>query len=105
MVEILRAVGVLARKFDTTAQGLYDRFPRVQGVVKPGDLVFFGTDTDHITHVGMCVEILENSEVLVLEAAGGRRGMDEPEEAQANGAMVTVRPLRGDYVGAVRPWR
>lgn len=98
IVEIGRAVGRFGRKFDATAQELYDMTKwRTPVVPSPGDLVFFGTDTQHITHVGMCVAVIDGVE-LVLEAAGGRRGVDTPEEAQNMEAMVTVRPIREDMV-------
>lgn len=99
MVEIGRAVGRFERKFDCTAQELYDLTKLQQILVpEPGDLVFFGTSKRTITHVGMCVEVLTNGKTLILEAAGGRRGVDTPEEAQNMEAMVTVRPMREDMV-------
>lgn len=53
----------------------------------PGDLVFFGTDTAHVTHVGI--------------ALGQQRMVDAPH----TGALVRVEPIAGfgHYLGATRP--
>ncbi len=54
--------------------------------LQPGDLVFFGTGTDHITHVGIYL--------------GDSQMIDAPH----TGAVVRVEPYRwGDYLGATRP--
>ena len=107
LVEIMRAVGFKGRKYDNTAQGIYDD-TRIYSVdlPQPGDMVFFGKDNRSITHVGLCVQILEDLiwSPLILEAVGGRRGVDTPEEAQALSAMVTVRPMRDDAVAFTRPF-
>ena len=107
MVEICRATKVIGRKSDYTASQLYQLFQHKiihRTLAGPGMMAFFGTDTEHITHVGMVVEVLEDSTVLVLEAAGGERGMDTPEEAQKRDAMVTIRPMRSDLVAVVDPF-
>lgn len=105
VVEMLRVVGRIGRKQDFTAQQLYNQFRyHERGTAMYGDLVFFGTDTNHITHVGVCVDFLPNGDPIVLEAAGGRRGVDTPEEAQRNEAMVTLRPMRDDAVAYCNPW-
>lgn len=52
----------------------------------PGDLVFFGADSTHITHVGIIVNATEM--------------VDAPH----SGAVVRVEPYQwSDYVGATRP--
>ena len=107
MVEILRATGLIGRKNDYTAAQLYMLFhsklvPRP--TASPGMMVFFGNDVEHITHVGMVVEVLEDQTVLVLEAAGGGSGVDTPEEAQKKDAMVTIRPMRSDAIAVVDPF-
>jgi hypothetical protein len=105
MVEILRMVGIIARKADYNAQGLYKltRHNSVQ-TANPGDFVFFGQSVSTITHVGMVVDVLNNGTVLVLEATGGRSGIDTVEEAHAADALVTIRPLRGDLVAITDPF-
>jgi len=105
VVEMLRAVGWIGRKDDFKAQELYNRYrSRERMTAMFGDLVFFGTDKQHITHVAVCVDFLPDGQPIVLEAAGGRRGVDTPEEAQANQAMVTIRPMREDAVAFCNPW-
>jgi cell wall-associated NlpC family hydrolase len=71
-----------------TAQAQYDAGPRVPASepLQPGDLVFFGTDTAHVDHVG----ILINDTQMV--------------DAPHTGALVRVEPYRWpDYLGAIRP--
>lgn len=107
MVEITRATGLIGRKNDYKASQLYILFhsklvPRP--TAGPGMMVFFGEDIEHITHVGMVVEVLVDQTVLVLEAAGGGSGVDTEEEAQARDAMVTIRPMRSDLVAVVDPF-
>ena len=79
-----------------TAQTQYDHGPLLPLVtdtssgLAPGDLVFFGSDTRHVTHVGI--------------ALGQGRMVDAPH----TGALVRVEPIAGfrgreHYVGATRP--
>lgn len=65
-----------------------------------GCMAFFGSG-DEIFHVGICVD----SEHMI-EAGGGLRETDTPQEAEALGAMVRIRPIhrRKDLVGLVDPF-
>jgi cell wall-associated NlpC family hydrolase len=70
------------------AQQQYDAGPRLQPgeAVQPGDLVFFGSDTRHITHVGIVV------------------GPGEMVDAPHAGATVRRESFNWpDYLGASRP--
>ncbi len=70
------------------AQQQYDASPRPQPgqAVQPGDLVFFGADTDHVTHVGIVV------------------GPGEMVDAPHAGATVRRESFNWpDYLGASRP--
>jgi cell wall-associated NlpC family hydrolase len=70
------------------AQQQYDTGPRLQPgeAVQPGDLVFFGSDTRHISHVGLVV--------------GPREMVDAPH----TGATVRRESFNWpDYLGATRP--
>lgn len=102
IVEICRAIGLIGRKVDLTAQMFFDKF-KTHRVISPnpGAFVFFGRDERHITHIGMVVEIMPCGEALVLEAAGGTRDTDTVDEAQARDAMVTIRPMRGDILAFI----
>ena len=79
-----------------TAQTQYDHGPLLPLVtdpsfgLAPGDLVFFGSDTRHVEHVGI--------------ALGQGRMVDAPH----TGALVRVEPIAGlrgreHYLGATRP--
>jgi cell wall-associated NlpC family hydrolase len=79
-----------------TAQTQYDHGPLLPLVtdttygLAPGDLVFFGSDTRHVSHVGI--------------ALGQGRMVDAPH----TGALVRVEPIAGfrgreHYLGATRP--
>lgn len=71
-----------------TAQAQYDAGPPVPAgqPLEAGDLVFFGTDTAHVDHVG----ILINPTEMV--------------DAPHTGALVRVEPYDWpDYLGATRP--
>ena len=72
-----------------TAQTLYDAGPLLPAgaPLQPGDLVFFGPDPAHVTHVGI--------------ALGHGRMVDAPH----TGALVRVEPIAGfgHYLAATRP--
>lgn len=72
-----------------TAQTQHDAGPALPSSTDPaaGDLVFFGTDTGNVTHVGI--------------ALGQGRMVDAPH----TGALVRVEPIAGfgHYLGATRP--
>jgi cell wall-associated NlpC family hydrolase len=71
-----------------TAQAQFDAGPPVPpgDPLQAGDLVFFGTDTGHVDHVG-----------IVINA-------DEMVDAPHTGAAVRIEPYRWpDYLGATRP--
>jgi cell wall-associated NlpC family hydrolase len=70
------------------AQQQYDAGPRLQQgeAVQPGDLVFFGADTDHITHVGIVVAPGEMVDAPHAGATVRRESFNWP-----------------DYLGATQP--
>ncbi len=71
-----------------TAQAQRDAGPQLAwgAEPEPGDLVFFGSGTDHVTHVGLYL--------------GDGQMIDAPHA----GAVVRVEPYRWDsYLGATRP--
>jgi cell wall-associated NlpC family hydrolase len=70
------------------AQQQYDAGPHLTTgqPLQAGDLVFFGTDTAHVTHVGIIVTATEM--------------LDAPH----TGAVVRIEPYHwSDYLGATRP--
>jgi cell wall-associated NlpC family hydrolase len=72
-----------------TAQTQFNAGPRVPTTgqpVAPGDLVFFGTSPDSVTHVGIAIS---STEMI---------------NAPHRGALVRVDPIRRpNYLGATRP--
>ncbi len=80
-----QSVGV---QLPRTAQEQYDAGPPVPAgePLEPGDLAFFGSDTSHVTHVGILISATEM--------------VDAPH----SGALVRVEPYRwSNYLGATRP--
>ena len=99
VLECLLAFGKMP-KGDLTAQGINDKLYAMgwrQGLsVKEGDILFFGKDTKHITHVALAI-----SDRLMVEAGGGGSKCKTP--ATSTG-MVWVRPIswRNNLVAALR---
>lgn len=77
------------------AQNQYDSTPKIDGskeLLLPGDLVFFGTDTQHIEHVGIYIG---NGAMIDAPHTGAFVRVD-------NNFMNWTNP---SYVGATRPWQ
>lgn len=100
VIELLKSAGLLPNKFDTTAQGLYDRY-RENCTSTPsfGALAFYGS-TSGITHVSFC---LNDSECI--EAGGGGSRMKTRYDAAESNAFIRIRPIkyRHDVVGYSLP--
>lgn len=100
VLECLQAFGMLPSG-DKTAQGIFDKLNESWHYVspekeKPDDVLFFGKDTAHITHVAIAI-----GNGLMIEAGGGGSKCTSP--ATSTG-MVRVRPIasRKDLVAALR---
>jgi cell wall-associated NlpC family hydrolase len=99
VLECLWALGILP-KGDMTAQGindiLYDMGWRQGLYIKEGDVLFFGKDSHHITHVAIAI-----NNYMMVEAGGGGSKCKTP--ATSTG-MVRIRPIesRKDLVSALR---
>lgn len=100
VLECLWAFGKLP-KGDLTAQKLHDKLLLEKGwrqglSIKEGDVLFFGKDIHHITHVALAI-----SDRLMVEAGGGGSKCKTP--ATSTG-MVWVRPItwRDNLVAALR---
>lgn len=91
---------------DQTAQGYYEHFCRKSSVVSfvegadLGDLVFFGNNISHITHVGLAL-----GQGYLMEAAGGGRSTTTPEAAKVQNAKIKIGDInrRKDRVVILRP--
>ena len=88
IVEVLQAVGLLGRKEDLTADGLYRRFKNYE-VEKPyaGCLVFWGSNKKK-THVELCID-----EYHSIGASGGGRFVKTKEDAIKANAFIKIRPI------------
>lgn len=101
--EALEAVGLVPDKADYRAQGLFDRFKnRGVSIPKKGCLVFYGKNTNTITHVSMCVD-----DFHVIEAAGGGSSTTNTADAVRRLAFVKIRPMarRQDIVAFIDPFK
>jgi lipoprotein Spr len=102
VIELLQSIGILPHGFDTTAEGLRQRWKPVNQIdAKFGDLVFFGKATPaQASHVGMVL-----GDGLMVEAGGGTSGTLTLDDAVKGNAWVRVRPIanRKDLLGYARP--
>ena len=87
---------------DQTAQGLYNFFEKNGNwnLHKTGALIFFGKDTQHISHIGMLLDPYR-----FIEAGGGDSTTLTLEDAKRRGACVRVSHInrRKDKVAVIRP--
>lgn len=78
---------------DWTAAGVWAHFAQVpeksRDQVELGDLVFYGADPQHITHI-----MLGLGGGLVIGSSGGGHLITTIEEARKIGAQVKVKPVR-----------
>ncbi|SHJ44294.1 C40 family peptidase [Fibrobacter sp. UWP2] len=102
VLECLLAFGIIPQ-IDLTAQGIYDILYNQliwssveRGKEKPDDILFFGKDLKHITHVAIAI-----GNGLMVEAGGGG---SKCKTAATSTGMVRVRPIswRKDLVAALR---
>lgn len=86
VIEILKSVGILPRKYDNTAEGLFFKFfkNKVKKAYR-GCLVFYG---DPITHVEFCID-----DTFSIGASGGGRDCTTIEDAIRKNAFVKLRPI------------
>jgi hypothetical protein len=100
VIEGLRACGKVPRQFDTTADGLWHHFPRVQRP-RHGCLVFWGTTK--ATHVEVVLTVIDGI-VYTIGASGGGSATKTKEDAIRANAFVKVRPAKQGWMGFVDPF-
>lgn len=94
VVELLQAVGLMARGTDATADMLYRKFPVVAaGDVAPGCLVYFGKP-ERVTHVELVFAAIEGR-VFTIGASGGGSKTLTAQDAWSQNAYVKIRPVGG----------
>lgn len=98
VVEGLKAVGLMERKSDNTAKGIYHDMAN-QGLSTPkcgpyGSLVFWCRkgDGSEIFHVEVVYCTIDN-EVFTIGASGGGSKTTSIEKAISHNAFVKIRPL------------
>jgi len=104
MVEVLQAVGVLAKGSDFTADGLSKKFPETE-IFQPGVMVFWDWNKDgRIDHVEMIAFLDDEGEVYTIGASGGDSATSSRQAAVSGDAYVKIRPLVGGYTIALDPF-
>lgn len=102
VLEVLKARALVSNSFDCTAHDLYLR-TKSGGAIKPEvhALAFYGTNM-RITHVGYCV-----SDLLMVEAGGGKSTTLTVQDSIKDNAFVRLRPIFGrkDYLSVHLPDR
>jgi hypothetical protein len=103
VVEVLKAVGVLPRIGDWTAEALAVHFQsRETTRLRPGCLLFYNRH-HKIGHVEVVWKVI-GDRVLTIGAAGGGRKTKTREDAAEQNAYVKVRPAKIGWVRAVDPF-
>ena len=86
VIECLKSVGILPRKGDWPAMGLYGMFPLVENPYA-GCLVFWGAP--RIIHVEFCID-----DKLSIGASGGGSKTKTAADAISQNAYIKIRPFR-----------
>lgn len=92
--ELLRGVGLMGHSENPAVRTIYAKFQdkAVKGEPRRGDLLFYGKiepgKEPDITHVAIMIDDLH-----MMEAGGGRRGVDTDFEAAKENAFVRMRPV------------
>lgn len=102
-IEILKSVGILPRRGDWTAQGLWNRLSEkeVNGPYE-GCLVFWTGSSDKIIHVEFAV-----NEDLCIGASGGGSKTQDRQDAIDQDAYIKIRPwkTRKNVKGFIDPFK
>jgi len=102
VIEVLQGVGILPHGFDTTAEGLYQRF-KSNALAKgyAGCLVLWFNASGLATHVELMVD-----DIHTIGASGGGSSTTSPQAAVDQNAFVKMRPLgyRGSNFKIVDPF-
>lgn len=98
-IEILKSVGFVPRNYDSTAQGIYNKF-RDKEVSEPsaGCFIFWSVN-GKIVHIEFCI-----NETHTIGASGGGSSTTSIEAAEKQNAYVKVRPIREGYSNIINPF-
>ena len=90
IIELLKSTGILSRKMDTTAHGLWMMFANNEVAIPvEGCLVFWKRSDGRIIHVEMCID-----ERRSIGASGGGGTTVTIEDAIQKNAYIKIRPFR-----------
>jgi len=92
IVELLKAVGIFPRKYDITAQGIWNKFKSNKvDTPREGCLAFWhsATNRDEVIHIEYCID-----EFHTIGASGGGSKTKTKEDAIRMNAFVKLRPIR-----------
>jgi len=99
---ILKAGGALFFGMELSSGGIYEFLIKKHPTCdpKPGAVVFFGKDLQHICHVAFCL-----SDKIMIEAGGGHADTLTRQKAIEHNAFVKVMPIkyRSDYLCSIYP--
>lgn len=92
VIECLKSAGILPRRGDWAAQGIWDMFNKNLAVNTPGPgcLVFWESRGGRVIHVEMCID-----DELAIGASGGGSENTTRGEAIKKNAYIKIRPFRG----------
>jgi cell wall-associated NlpC family hydrolase len=94
---VLKSVGLLSYNIDLSSTGLSLCFTHKVPITAPSPcLLFFGTFVN-ITHVAISL-----NSTSMIESGGGNRECISIAQAKKIGACVRIRPIRKDFLYAVK---
>jgi len=98
VIEILKSVGVLPRKGDWTAEGLYGKFINYKvKTPEAGCLVFWWDKNGRkVIHVEFCID-----ENRTIGASGGGSYTLDLENAIKHNAFIKIRPINYGRLGKI----
>ena len=101
VIECLKSVGILPRKFDTTAAGLFNMFSKTT-IPEEGVLAFWGDEVGNVRHVEMCID-----DRLCIGASGGNSKTITKADAIRDNAFVKIRPIARErpFIGFADPFK
>lgn len=88
IVEILKSCGVLRRRYDATASGLYYKFKEVPVPTEGALACYWNKDETRVVHIEYCL-----NKTLTIGASGGGSRTLTHEDAIRDSAYIKVRPI------------
>jgi cell wall-associated NlpC family hydrolase len=100
LVEILKSVGLIERKTDYSAAGLYARFKDFEINTPEEGAMLFWESNGKIIHVEFCIDSSHT-----IGASGGGHKTITIQDAIEQNAFIKVRPIRKGYRYVVNPFK